>query len=178
WSGVALSSVMLFPVAVIVYLVTRPFDPRGVALHAWTSVWASLYTWCNPWWSVTVDGREKIPRDRPCVLVANHLSVVDILVLFRLFVHFKWVSKKSNFKIPFVGWNMALNRYVSLVRGDRESVAAMFVQCEETLRSGSSVFMFPEGTRSQDGRMKPFKPGAFELALRTGAPVVPIAVQG
>lgn len=178
WLGVALSSLLMFPIAVLVFVVTKPFDPRGIVLHGWTSFWASLYTWFNPLWSVTVRGREHMPSDTPCVLVANHLSLVDILVVFRLFKHFKWVSKQENFAIPLIGWNMRLNHYIPLLRGDRQSVADMFARCEATLRSGSSVFMFPEGTRSRDGRLKPFKTGAFDLALRAGVPVVPIAIVG
>lgn len=178
WFGVALSSLAMFPIAVVLFVLTTPFDRRGVVLHGWTSIWASLYTWLNPWWHVEVTGRSLIPKQGPAVFVANHLSVVDILVLFRLFTHFKWVSKRSNFKIPVIGWNMWMNRYVPLVRGDRDSIAAMFARCEETLRRGSSVFMFPEGTRSEDGVMRPFKSGAFGLALRMGVPIVPIAIQG
>jgi 1-acyl-sn-glycerol-3-phosphate acyltransferase len=111
-------------------------------------------------------------------MVANHNSVVDIFVLFRLFAHFKWVSKIENFKIPFIGWNMSLNGYVQLRRGDRESVVKMLARCEELLREGNSIMMFPEGTRSLTGELKPFKPGAFELAVKTGLPVLPIAVTG
>jgi 1-acyl-sn-glycerol-3-phosphate acyltransferase len=110
--------------------------------------------------------------------VANHLSLLDILVLFRLFSHFKWVSKIENFRIPFIGWNMSLNRYIKIKRGDRTSVVRMMRACEATLASGSSIMMFPEGTRSLTGRMRAFKPGAFELALRTRRPILPIVLEG
>ena len=177
WGFLVVSSVLLFPVALLVWAVTRPFDRRTRALHLFTCSWASLYTWLNPWWPVTVHGREHLP-DGPCVLVANHLSLLDILVLFRLFTPFTWVSKAENFRVPFIGWNMRLNRYIALRRGDRASVLRMLAQCEAALRDGTPVMMFPEGTRSQDGRLRSFKPGAFELALRTGVPVVPIVVRG
>ena len=68
-------------------------------------------------------------------MVANHLSLLDILVLFRLFRHFKWVSKIENFRIPCIGWNMSLNRYIKLRRGDRESIVQMMEACEKTLRA-------------------------------------------
>lgn len=177
WGFLFTSSALLFPVALLVWAVTRPFDPRTRALHLFTCFWASLYTWLNPWWPVSVAGRERLP-DGPCVLVANHLSLLDILVLFRLFTPFTWVSKAENFQVPFIGWNMRLNRYIALKRGDRASVLRMLAQCEAALRDGTPVMMFPEGTRSQDGLLRPFKPGAFELALRTGVPVVPIVVRG
>jgi 1-acyl-sn-glycerol-3-phosphate acyltransferase len=111
-------------------------------------------------------------------MVANHQSLVDILVLFRLFVHFKWVSKVENFRLPFIGWNMTLNRYIELKRGDRASVVRMLRACRETLAQGSSIMMFPEGTRSPDGRLRAFKPGAFELAKDSGQPILPIVVEG
>jgi 1-acyl-sn-glycerol-3-phosphate acyltransferase len=178
WAFLVISSALLFPVAFGIWLVTTPFDRRRVVLHRFTCWWASLYTWMNPLWPVTVVGRERIPDDRAVVLVANHLSLLDILVLFRLFRHFKWVSKVENFKVPFIGWNMRLNGYIPLRRGDRESVLAMLERCRTTLAAGSSIMMFPEGTRSKDGRLKPFKPGAFSLAIETQLPIVPIAIEG
>jgi 1-acyl-sn-glycerol-3-phosphate acyltransferase len=178
WTFLTLSSIALFPVAVLLWALTAPFDRRRAVLHQFTCFWASLYTWLNPVWPVSIHGREKLPGDRATVLVANHLSLLDILVLFRLFSHFKWVSKIENFRIPFIGWNMSLNRYIKLKRGDRESVKRMMEECERTLAGGSSIMMFPEGTRSTTGRMRPFKPGAFELALRTRSPVQPILVRG
>lgn len=178
WGFILVTSILLFPLAVLLWAVTAPFDPHKRALHQFTCFWGSLYTWVNPLWPVTVEGRERIEKDQTYVMVANHLSLLDILVLFRLFRHFTWVSKVENFQVPLIGWNMSLNGYIPLRRGDRESIAAMMVEAEEVLRSGSSVMMFPEGTRSRDGEMRPFKPGAFELALRTGLPVLPILIEG
>lgn len=177
WAFVVLSSVLLFPVALLLWAATRPFDRRTRALHLFTCWWASLYTRLNPWWPVTVVGRERLPEG-PCVLVANHLSLLDILVLFRLATPFTWVSKAENFRVPLIGWNMRLNRYVALKRGDRASVLRMLAECEQALQDGTPVMMFPEGTRSPDGLLRPFKPGAFELALRVGVPVVPVVVRG
>jgi 1-acyl-sn-glycerol-3-phosphate acyltransferase len=177
WSFLTLSSVVLFPVAVVIGVLTLPFDPRKVLLHRFTCFWASLYTWLNPAWPVTVSGREKI-GDEATVMVANHLSFLDILVLFRLLTHFKWVSKVENFRVPFIGWNMVLNDYIPLTRGDRTSVVQMMRACERTLASGSSIMMFPEGTRSPSGRMRRFKTGAFELAIKSRRPIQPIVIQG
>jgi 1-acyl-sn-glycerol-3-phosphate acyltransferase len=178
WGFVVVVAAAMFPLAVATWLVTLPFDRRRVVLHRFTCLWASLYTWFSPVWSVHVVGRERVDPRRTYVMVANHLSLVDIFVLFRLWVHYKWVSKAENFSIPFIGWNMRLNEYVPLQRGDRESVLQMFDHCRRTLRSGSSIMMFPEGTRSKTGALKPFKPGAFELALELGLPVLPIVIQG
>lgn len=178
WGFVVLSSAVLFPVAVIVWAVTAPFDRRRRALHMFTCFWASLYTWLNPAWRVTIHGRKNIDRDATYVYVANHLSLLDILVLFRLFVDFKWVSKAEIFKVPGVGWNMTLNQYIPLQRGNRDSVVVMMQQCRQALARGSSLMLFPEGTRSATGEMKAFKTGAFELAVGARVPIVPIAIQG
>jgi len=178
WAFLALSSLALFPLAVAIWALTLPFDPRLRALHLFTCFWASLYTWANPAWPVEIEGRARIRRGEAYVMVANHQSLLDILVLFRLFVHFKWVSKLENFRIPLIGWNMHLNRYIPLRRGDRSSVMQMLARCRETLAAGSSVMIFPEGTRSPDGRLRAFKPGAFVLAQNAGRPILPIVVDG
>ena len=178
WLFLTATSVALFPVACLVWALTRPFDPKLRWLHRFTSFWASLYTWFNPAWPVEVVGRERIDRDEAYVMVANHLSLLDILVLFRLFVHFKWVSKIENFRIPFIGWNMWLNGYIPLRRGERASVVQMMKASLEALAQGSSIMMFPEGTRSPSGRMRQFKTGAFEIARAARRPILPIAVEG
>ena len=178
WAFLLVSSILLFPVAVIVWALSAPFDRRKVVLHRFTCFWGSLYTWLNPAWPLRLEGREKIPRDTAHVMVANHLSLLDILVLFRLFVHFKWVSKIENFRLPFIGWNMRLNRYIELRRGDHSSVLQMMQACEKTLLEGNSIMMFPEGTRSPNGQLRAFKPGAFDLALRTKSPLLPILIEG
>ena len=178
WGFLGVSSLLLFPVALVLWVVTAPFDRRLAILHQFTCFWASLYTWVHPRWRVGVTGREKIRPGVAYVMIANHQSFLDILVLFRLFVHFKWVSKVEMFRLPCIGWNMRLNRYIAIRRGDRESVARMMQACEDALARGSSIMMFPEGTRSEDGRLKAFKPGAFALALRTHVPLLPIVVEG
>jgi 1-acyl-sn-glycerol-3-phosphate acyltransferase len=178
WIFLTVSSILLFPVAVLIWAATVLFDRRLVLLHRFTCFWASLYTWFNPAWPITIEGKEKIDRGTAYVMVANHQSLLDILVLFRLRVHFKWVSKIENFRVPCIGWNMSLNRYIKLRRGDRQSVEQMMVACEKTLAEGSSVMMFPEGTRSLDGLLRPFKPGAFVLAQNARAPLLPIVIDG
>src|SRR5712691_7899832 len=178
WSFVVVSSLLLFPVAVLIWAMTAPFDRRRALLHQFTCFWASLYSWFNPAWPVRIEGREKIRPGTAYVMVANHQSLLDILVLFRLFVHFKWVSKIEVFRIPCVGWNMRLNRYIALRRGDRASVTQMMEACARTLAERSSIMMFPEGTRSATGQLQRFKPGAFALALQTGVPLLPIVVEG
>lgn len=178
WLLVAVIAVVMFPVAALVWAITAPFDRRKLVLHELTNVWGSLYTWLNPVWWVRVRGREHIEPGRVYVMVANHLSLVDIFVVHRLHRHFKWVSKIENFSLPFIGWNMRLCGYVPLRRGDKDSVLEMFARCREVLAEGSPVMMFPEGTRSKTGVMKEWKLGAFELAKQAGVGVLPVAIQG
>jgi 1-acyl-sn-glycerol-3-phosphate acyltransferase len=178
WSFFVASSAVLFFVALALFLVTWPFDRLGRVLHLFSCGWAQLYFWVNPTWRLSIEGREHLPWHGPAVLVANHQSVGDILVLFGLYRPFKWVSKASNFKLPFLGWNMYLNRYVPLVRGDRESIAKMVAQCERWLELGVPVLLFPEGTRSPNNELLPFKDGAFRIALDKGCPLIPIVLTG
>jgi 1-acyl-sn-glycerol-3-phosphate acyltransferase len=178
WIFITSSSVLMFPVALLCWALTLPFDRRKVILHRLTCFWASLYTWLNPAWPVTVMGREKIDPKETYVMVANHQSLLDIFVLFRIFRHFKWVSKVENFRIPFIGWNMRLNGYIELKRGDRSSVAVMLRTCRENLAAGNSIMMFPEGTRSLTGKLRGFKSGAFDLAQDAKRPLLPIVVHG
>jgi len=178
WAFLTATSILLFPIAVAIWAVTSPFDPRKRALHQFTCFWASLYTWFNPAWQVTVEGREKIDRDAAYVMVANHQSLLDIFVFFRLFNHFKWVSKLENFRLPFIGWNMSLNQYISLRRGDKASILEMLRQAREMLEAGNSIMVFPEGTRSLDGGVRRFKTGAFELAKDSKKPILPLVITG
>ena len=175
---VAITSIPFFLIAVLLRLVTFPFDRKLRALHMWTCFWASLYTWIMPSWRIRIEGRGKVGKNATYMVVCNHQSQLDILVAFRTFFHYKWVSKIEIFKVPLIGWNMSLNRYVKLKRGDKESIEQMMHDCEERLSEGSSVFFFPEGTRSADGKIKSFKLGAFQLAHKMKLPILPVVVSG
>jgi 1-acyl-sn-glycerol-3-phosphate acyltransferase len=175
---IIITSLFYFSIALLIWLCTRPFDSRLRLLHLFTCFWASFYTYIMPAWPISVEGRSRIRRDAAYVLVSNHQSQLDILVLFRLYVHFKWVSKSEIFRVPLIGWNMVLNRYIKLRRGDKESIARMMTDSERALAGGSSIFIFPEGSRSHDGNLKPFKMGAFILAKRMRVPIMPVIVEG
>lgn len=178
WPYLLSSSIVLFGGAVLLFACTAPFDRRRSWLHLYTCAWAYHYVRLLPLWRARFESVERIRDDRTYVLVANHQSLGDILILFGLFKHYKWVSKQAIFRVPFVGWNMKLNDYVELVRGDPKSIEHMMAACRVHLQRGSSVMMFPEGTRSLDGEIKAFKHGAFTLACELGLEVVPIVVDG
>ncbi len=176
WLFIAVSCLPFYLVALVVFAVTWPFDRRRVVLHLYSCYWAAVYLYCNPIWHCRIEGRSKLPWRGPAVLVANHASLIDILVLFALYRPFKWVSKAENFKLPFLGWNMTLNDYVPVVRGNKDSILQMMAECRRHLAAGSPVLLFPEGTRTRDGNLLPFKDGAFKLAAEVGCPLIPIAV--
>lgn len=177
-SFVFLTSAIFFATACILWLLTVLFDERLWLLHRFTCYWASFYIWVFPPWQVSIHGRENIDPDETYIMVSNHQSVVDILVAFTLRTHFKWVSKAELFNIPLIGWNMSLNRYIRLRRGDRKSVKRMYHACERHLNQGSSIYLFPEGTRSESGEIRPFKEGAFVLAKRLQKPILPLVIKG
>lgn len=178
WILGLLNLVILFPPAFVIWLFTVLFDPNLKLLQWYSCFWASTFTWLNPFWKVRITGREKIQKGKVSVLVSNHQSLLDILVLYRLFKHFKWVAKKELFIFPLVGWNMSLNRYIPIKRGNRASVFKMIKMSEQTLQKGSSIMIFPEGTRSTDTQIKSFKEGAFKLAINTQLPIIPIIIEG
>ena len=182
WIFLALSSIALFFGALALWLVTLPFDRNGRVLHLYTCFWGALYIYLNPLWRVRVEWsyrpQSSNGRKQPFVIVSNHQSFGDILVLDTTYLPFKWVSKLSVFRVPFIGWNASLNRYVPVVRGDKASAERMTETCVRWIERGVSVFIFPEGTRSKDGQIGPFKMGAFIVAHRARCPVLPIVVEG
>jgi 1-acyl-sn-glycerol-3-phosphate acyltransferase len=177
WTFFLLTLPIGFVVALVVWLVALPFDRKGRAVHLFTCLWAHFYILCCPIWSSKVTGRELIPKG-PSVIIANHESLIDPLVLFGLYRDFKCVSKRSNFKLPIIGWLMRLCRYIPIERGDRASMMRMMEIAHRWLREGTAILILPEGTRSMTGELQAFKKGAFWLAMESGAPVVPVVMTG
>ncbi|WP_035236760.1 lysophospholipid acyltransferase family protein [Desulfobacter vibrioformis] len=171
------TSAFFFCVACVLRICTAPFDPRRIVSNLFSAFWASVYTWVMPSGSVKIVGREKLDIRKNYVFVSNHQSQLDILVLYRLLFPYRWVAKASVFRLPFIGWNMALNNGdIKLKRGDKDSIKAMMARCEALLRQNISIFFFPEGTRSKNGCIGKFKPGAFILAKNAGVDIQPIAI--
>lgn len=167
-----------FCLLVLLWLVTTPFDKQRKVSHAFVNAWVHTYLKIWPGWKVRVMGRERIPHGQPCVLVANHQSVADVLACMGLRHQFKFVSKGSLFSFPIVGWGMKMLKYVRVERGRPRSMHFMMEDCRAWLRQGMSVLIFPEGTYASARELLPFKRGAFKLAIEEKAPVVPIAVRG
>ena len=177
WPYLLVSCTLLFFPALVLYALTF-WDPKRRLLHRFTSLWGAHYLAWAPFASVRVEGRER-SRDLPaCVYVSNHQSMVDILAVFAIRLPFLWVSKLENFYVPFLGWTMWLNNYVPVKRGNLASIRRMLRRCERALQAGSSLFVFPEGTRSNDGNLQRFFRGAFWIAARNRVPVVPVIIDG
>lgn len=128
---------------------------------------------------VEVDGLENVPAGA-FVYATNHQSIVDIIVLGSVLTgDYKWAAKRSLLRVPFLGWHLALAGHVPVDRGAGPKVAAQVIgRFVEVLKAGKPLLIFPEGTRTASGGLKPFKLGGFYAALRAGVPVVPVALQG
>ena len=172
------SSTIYFVFAVFVRVFTNWFDRRLSVLHLFSSFWASSYTWFSPIWSVSITGLEHVDRKKAYVMACNHQSMFDILIIYRSFIHFKWVAKASLFKVPVIGWNLWLNRHIKLVRSSTKSQREMLRKCAMHIQNGSSLMIFPEGTRSRNGELRPFKEGAFLIALQQKTDILPMVIDG
>lgn len=170
--------ILWLPLMAIVWLVTAPFDPprywTGYLFRKLTVVHQKL----NPLWQFRTVGPMPANPRNPYVMVSNHESFVDILLISHLPWEMKWLSKQENFRLPIAGWLMRLARDVELDRDDRRSSSVAMRQCRERLDQHVSVMIFPEGTRSRTGELLPFKDGAFRLAIEAGVPILPLAVHG
>lgn len=128
---------------------------------------------------VSVYGQENVSQEGPQIFFCNHQSWVDILILTGFLpCLFKWISKKEIFYIPFLGWHMKRAGYVSVDRADWTKGAKTIEAALKVLKEGHSLVIFPEGTRSPDGKLLPFRKGGFLLALRSRCPIVPVTILG
>jgi 1-acyl-sn-glycerol-3-phosphate acyltransferase len=126
-----------------------------------------------------VEGKENIPTDSAVIFMANHSSSFDIPALYAaLPVQFRWLAKKELFDVPFFG--MALKRigYIPVERSDSRKALVALKAAAQRVQDGTSIIVFPEGTRSTDGKLQEFKGGGFIIAVQSGMPVVPVAIIG
>jgi 1-acyl-sn-glycerol-3-phosphate acyltransferase len=128
---------------------------------------------------VTVELAEELDPSRPYIFAANHQSQFDIFVLQGfLGVDFRWLAKKELFRVPIWGPAMRRAGYIAIDRSHGRKAMKSLVEAAEKIGAGTSVIIFPEGTRSRDGRMHDFKAGAMVLAIKAGVPIVPVAIRG
>ncbi len=178
WFEIGLCVLVTFPIQLVLALFTLPFDRRRVVTGRCFRIMGVVAARLTPFWHFGVYG--EIPRrfDGRTVFVSNHESHADPFLISFLPWEMKWLSKASLFRIPVVGWMLTLAGDIPIHRGESGSAKDALAQCARWLERGQPVVIFPEGTRSPDGKMGQFKDGAFRLALDSGAQIVPIAVCG
>jgi 1-acyl-sn-glycerol-3-phosphate acyltransferase len=180
WVWLVLGGCILLwlPILAIIRLVGAAFDPgrywAGLFFRKIAVVTATL----NPLWHFRVSGQMPADPRRPFVVVSNHESFVDILLISHLPWEMKWLSKVEIMRIPVLGWDMVLAGDIPVERGTRRSALKAMRRCQEVLAQRVSVIIFPEGTRSTTDEMLPFKDGAFRLAVDAGVPILPLVVRG
>ncbi|MBI5970760.1 MAG: 1-acyl-sn-glycerol-3-phosphate acyltransferase [Deltaproteobacteria bacterium] len=167
---------VLFTAVLAAYVLCGKGGPNAV--HAIATLWFKIILKLSGV-KVSVRGAEFVPKDTPVIFLSNHQGAFDIPVLQGYIPHrFRWVAKKSLFKIPVVGWSMSMAGYIPIEREAARKASKSIDDAAEKIKNGASVLVFPEGTRSTTGQLLPFKRGGFSLAVRSGAPVIPVAITG
>jgi 1-acyl-sn-glycerol-3-phosphate acyltransferase len=178
WTMTVTLVILGTPVVALVWACTAPFDPGRYAAGRTFRLIAVLTVKLNPLWRFETSGRTITDPRRPYVVVSNHESYADVFLISFLPWEMKWLSKEAMFRIPCMGWMMRMAGDICLVRGERSSAAEAIISARDRLAKRVSVMIFPEGTRSRDGNLLPFKDGAFRLAIESGAPILPLVVAG
>ena len=166
--------VLAFAVIIVVAI-----DPKTKAQDRIVEHWANLFLAIPPV-RITVEGIDNVDPDQRYVVASNHLSMFDIPLLFRVLpIHGRFLSKNEVFRYPVIGRGM---RAIGIIEIDRDSSgssrAAINAGVEVAAERGYSLLVFPEGTRSRDGELLPFKRGAFRIAIDTGLPLLPVVIEG
>jgi 1-acyl-sn-glycerol-3-phosphate acyltransferase len=178
WLVLVVCILLWFPVVLLARLLTAPFDSgRYVAGLIFRKIAVAMAS-VNPLWHFRYSGALPENPRRPYVVVSNHESFSDILLISHLPWEMKWLSKAELFRIPVLGWMMWLVGDVPVKRGVGPSAVEAMARCRKALESNVSVMIFPEGTRSKTAELLPFKDGAFRLAVEAGVPILPLAVSG
>lgn len=155
-----------------------PIPPRGDWVFAMSKLWS--------WGLLSASGvrvrssfRAPLSRDGGYIFLANHQSMFDIpLVIATVPVQLRFAAKRSLFRIPVFGWAIRAGGFIPVDRGSQDKARSTFSAAQDRLGNGTSVLLFPEGSRSLDGLVHPFQRGGFLLALKTGLPIVPVGIRG
>ena len=153
-------------------------DSRGNLSHRVASVWAASLLWVSRV-RVRVTYLEPLDPNQPYIFSANHQSAFDILALLaKLKFQFRWLAKESLFQVPIFGWAMARTGYIPINRSNPKSAYKSLLLAAQKVESGTSVLIFPEGTRQAPNHLGEFKKGGFILAAKARQPMVPISIIG
>jgi 1-acyl-sn-glycerol-3-phosphate acyltransferase len=139
---------------------------------------SKLLLFLIPIWTIRTEGKAKADKGTTYVIISNHQSLLDILIINSLLYKYKWVSKIENFKVPIIGWYLNMARYITVDRGNEESKTGMLDKSYNCLKNKTSIMIFPEGTRSTESEIGFFKRGAFQLAIQANTPILPILIDG
>jgi 1-acyl-sn-glycerol-3-phosphate acyltransferase len=147
-------------------------------IHKIAKLWAKILLLMSNT-KVEVIGVENILRGKPQIFMANHQSDFDILIILaHIPGQFRWLAKKELFHIPIFGAAMKTAGYIEIDRHNHEEAMQNMDEAAQRIREGKSIMSFPEGSRNRDGGIKTFKQGIFHLAIRSGAPIVPVSIVG
>lgn len=151
---------------------------RQKIAHRCAILWGKTIFLLIPGWTTRVIHRHLLPstKKEKFIMVANHESNADVFALYALGIQFRWIGKKSAFKIPVFGWAGSACGYIPIERGDQNSHHQALEESAKMVAAGVPMFFFPEGTRSKTGEVKDFKLGAFRIAQTEGAFIVPICI--
>ncbi|MCK5554036.1 MAG: 1-acyl-sn-glycerol-3-phosphate acyltransferase [Deltaproteobacteria bacterium] len=174
WISFVVSTVALSTLSFITY----PLDRNGNIVHIYARWWAKIQLLVSGV-RVKVKGLEHIGNEPAYIYMSNHQGAYDIFALLScLPVQFRWIAKKELFAIPILGWAMSAANYISIDRSGKRKALESIKKAANKIKEGVSVVIFPEGTRSRDGSIQPFKRGGFTLAIQSGVPIIPITING
>jgi 1-acyl-sn-glycerol-3-phosphate acyltransferase len=168
----------LFPVSFIIWILVFPFDVNRKVMHRMLIYQSIILVRIIPFWKLKIEGKEKIHRNQTYVIISNHASLADIIMINCLGCNFKWISKIENSKVPVLGWYLRMADYITVDRNDEDSKINMLTRSLMCLKKGISLMIFPEGTRATDGTPGIFRRGAFQLAIEAGVPILPVVLKG
>ena len=178
WFCISLLTIAVYLAMLLSVILLYPFDRKRTVAHRQCFWWSNAVIALNPFWKLDVSGMDNVDRNRTYVIVVNHQSLADIVLLYQTKLQFKWVAKEQLFKIPFIGWCLSLAKHIKLERGNFGSIKRVYRESAMWLRSGMSVLFFPEGTRSETDKLGVFQNGAFKLAIQEHVPILPIMLGG
>jgi 1-acyl-sn-glycerol-3-phosphate acyltransferase len=171
------SLVLFFPLTFLVWLIALPFDRERKIIHYMLVCQSKMVNFLIPVWKVNIKGIKNFEKNSTYIIISNHQSLLDILIINSLCYSFKWVSKAENIRVPILGWYLWMADYLVVDRNNEESKAELLARAYRFLKKGISVMIFPEGTRYPD-LPGYFKRGAFSLAIEAKVPVLPIVIDG
>lgn len=159
-------------------IILYPFDKIKKISHSHGFLWSDLLIALNPFWNIEISGLNNIDKTKAYVVVANHQSFTDIILLYQTKMQFKWLANEGIFKIPFIGWSLILTKHIKVKKIKLVGIKKVYQDAATWLRRNMSVMFFPEGTRNNGSTMGRFQNGAFKLAIKEQVPILPISIKG